>query len=365
MATISSELTKTFIEKSKLKHNDIFDYSLVEYINSKTKVKIKCKEHGEFEQTPNNHLRGQKCPFCNGKSKSNSIEFIKLSKKINNDKYDYSLVEYINSKTKVRIICKEHGEFEQTPNKHLNGQGCAKCKGKFLDKFEFIEKCKRVHGYKYDYSLVDYKNALDKVRIICPNHGSFYQKASNHLIGHGCKVCAGNLKSTNENFSKKANIIHNNRYDYSLVEYKNALSKVIILCKEHGEFEQTPNKHLYGRGCKSCGLKYGVMENDWLDIIGIKKVDRQVKIHKYVVDGLDRINKIVYEFNGDFWHGNPDFFDSNAINNVIGKTFGELYKNTIYKEEYLKKMGYKIVSIWESEYLKLEKDDLINKYKKL
>ena len=350
-------ISRTFIEKSKLKHNGIFDYSLVDYVNSQTKVKIICKEHGVFYQTPNNHLSGQKCPFCRVNRKSNTIEFIEKSKLKHNGIFDYSLVDYVNDKNKVSIICKEHGEFNQSPNNHLKGQGCPKCDKSFkLNISDFIKKSNLKHGNKYDYSLVKYINNITTVSIICNLHGIFNQVARNHLIGYGCKICAGNLKSSTDDFSYKSNIIHNNRYDYSLVDYKNALTKVRIICRQHGEFIQTPNKHLNGRGCQICGLKYGLMENDWLDVIGIEKKDRQVSIGKYVVDGVDKVNNIIYEFNGDFWHGNPNIFESNIVNSVIGKKFGELYRNTIIKEEYLKSMGYKIISIWESEYLKKYKN---------
>jgi len=344
---------RTFIEKANKKQNNIFDYSLVNYKNSRTKVKIICKQHGIFEQTPNNHLSGQKCPYCNGNAKLNTEKFIEKSLKIHNDKYDYSLVNYKNNKTKINIICKKHGKFKQTPNNHLLGQGCPKCDFSFkLNTNDFIERCVKIHNDKYDYSLVEYENSNSVLYIICKIHGVFKQPARNHLSGYGCQICAGNKKSTTEEFIERSNMVHNFRYDYSNTIYSKALSKVKIICKEHGQFEQTPNKHLNGRGCQICGLKYGVMENKWLDEIGIKKCDRQVRIDNYIVDGVDRINNIIYEFNGDFWHGNPNIYDQNSINSVIGRKFGELYNNTLIKEKYLKSKGYDIISIWESEYLK-------------
>ena len=342
---------RTFIEKANKRHNNIFDYSLVIYKNSTTKVKIICKEHGVFYQSPNNHLSGQKCPYCNGNAKLNTEKFIEKSLIKHNNRYDYSLVYYKNNKTKIKIICKEHGQFEQTPNKHLTGQGCPMCDYSVkLNNTDFIKRCTKIHNNIYDYSLTDYKNHKTKVKIICKEHGIFTQAARNHLVGHGCKTCAGNKTLTTDEFIKKSNIVHNFRYDYSNTIYIRSLSKVKIVCREHGEFEQTPNKHLNGRGCQICGLKYGLKENKWLDDIGIKKSDRQVRIGNYIVDGIDRENNIIYEFNGDFWHGNPLVFGKNTINSVIGKTFGELYNNTLDKEEYLRSIGYNIISIWESDY---------------
>ena len=140
--------------------------------------------------TITNHLRGQGCPKCAGTKKSSTKEFIEKARKVHGDKYDYSKVEYINNKTKVCIICPEHGEFWQTPNCHLSGDGCAKCskKHKYTTE-EWIEEAKKVHGNKYDYSKVNYINSQTKVCIICPEHGEFWQKPDRHLLGQGCPIC--------------------------------------------------------------------------------------------------------------------------------------------------------------------------------
>lgn len=115
----------------------------------------------------------------------------------------------------------------------------------------FIEKAKKLHDNKYDYSKAEYVNTNTKVCIICPEHGEFWQTPSNHLQGKGCPKCKGKNKTTEE-FIEKANIIHNNKYDYSKVEYKSNRTKVCIICPEHGEFWQTPHEHLHGCGCPKC-----------------------------------------------------------------------------------------------------------------
>ena len=182
--------TQEFIQKAKQVHGDKYDYSLVEYINGKTKVKIICKEHGVFEQRPNDHLHNIGCSSCGGVAKLTTEEFIEKARKVHGDKYDYSLVEYIKGKTKVKIICPIHGLFEQIPNAHLRGQNCGLCCGKYkLTKEQFIEKAKLVHGNKYDYSLVVYKRNDIKVKIICSKHGVFEQVPSGHLRGRGCPIC--------------------------------------------------------------------------------------------------------------------------------------------------------------------------------
>lgn len=147
------------------------------------------------------------------KRKSND-EFIREAQSIHHNKYDYSKVEYVNNKTKVCIICPKHGEFWQTPSDHLNGKGCPQCAGNIrCDKDTFIEKAKHMHNDRYDYSKVEYVNAHTKVCIICPEHGEFWQIPNNHLNGNGCPLCKNRkigdgLRDTVEDFTKKSNEIH-------------------------------------------------------------------------------------------------------------------------------------------------------------
>jgi hypothetical protein len=257
--TRGKKTTEEFIVEAKAIHGDKYDYSKVEYVNPNTKVCIVCPKHGEFNCTPTNHLRGKGCPVCGHekaakkKIKLTTEEFIRRAKEVHGDKYDYSKVVFTKMGDKVCIVCPEHGEFWQTPTCHLNGQGCPKCGGryKFTTK-EFIEKAKAVHDDKYDYSKVEYVNCNTKVCIICPEHGEFWQKPSNHLSGQGCPKCVGNEQSTTEDFIRRAKAVHGDKYDYSKVEYVNCNAKVCIICPEHGEFWMTPKNHLYGKGCACC-----------------------------------------------------------------------------------------------------------------
>ncbi|MFW6226075.1 MAG: hypothetical protein ACOC3V_03880, partial [bacterium] len=168
-------------------------------------------------------------------------------------------VEYKNMKTKIKIICPQHGIFEQTPDNHLNKiQNCPKCNSDKISnerkkpQEKFIIESNKIHNNKYDYSLVEYKNMKTKIKIICPQHGIFEQKAYNHNIGIGCPTCSKNKKLTNEEFILKSNEIHGGKYNYSLIDYKNAHTKVKIICNTHNIFEQSPQSHLNGRGCPSC-----------------------------------------------------------------------------------------------------------------
>ena len=251
--------TEEFIKKANKKHNGKYDYSKVEYIDSHTKVCIICPEHGEFWQEPANHLSGQNCPKCASievhTNQSNKKEgFIQKAKEIHGDKYDYSKVEYINNHTKVCIICPEHGEFWQKPIHHTQGKGCPYCGGtKKLSTEEFIKRANEIHKEKYDYSKVEYKTTETKVCIICPEHGEFWQTPHAHLAGQNCPKCCGNIKLSTEEFIKRANEIHKEKYDYSKVDYLGADTKVCIICPEHGEFWQTPHNHISGKqGCPEC-----------------------------------------------------------------------------------------------------------------
>ena len=146
--------------------------------------------------------------------KKNNDEFIREAQSIHHNRYDYSKVEYVNNKTKVCIVCPEHGEFWQTPSDHLNGKGCPQCAGNVrCDKATFVEKAKSIHNDRYDYSKVEYVNAHTKVCIICPEHGEFWQTPNNHLNGNGCPLCKNRkigdvLRDTVEDFTKKSDELH-------------------------------------------------------------------------------------------------------------------------------------------------------------
>lgn len=176
----------------------------MDYKNNRTKVKIICPIHGIFEQSPTIHLNARGCPLCGGTKKLTNEEFIKRSSEVHNNKYDYSLVNYINLNTVVDIICKKHGKFKQKPYNHMHHKsGCPLCantiKGKIvkLNNDIFIEKSKKIHGDKYDYSMVNYIGTNKCVKIICKKHGIFNQIPNSHLNGKGCPICKN---SKGENF---------------------------------------------------------------------------------------------------------------------------------------------------------------------
>lgn len=182
--------TEDFIKRSKEVHGDKYDYSKTIFNSYKEKVVIICPNHGEINQTPNNHLYGKKgCKHCSGNQIKTKENIIKEFNLIHGSLYDYSLVEYTGVFNKVEINCVKHGGFKQTPKNHLNGKGCPKCAGKGLSKKEILNNLKEIHGNIYDYSLSEPKKAKDKIKIICKKHGVFKQSLDSHKRGRGCPVC--------------------------------------------------------------------------------------------------------------------------------------------------------------------------------
>ena len=254
--------TNEFIEKSTIVHEGKYDYSKFNYKDNKTKGIILCKEHGYFEQTPSCHIGGSGCNKCvdrGGTQRYDTACFIEKAMKLHgDDTYDYSKVDYRNSLTKIIIICKKHGGFYQIPSSHLQGVGCMRCSGVNKKNTEdFIAISKKIHGDKYDYSKVEYIGCKSKVIIICNTHRDFEQTPDSHLQGNGCNDCANIDRhyartSNTDEFIEKSQLVHGERYDYSKVEYISSVPKVIITCRRHVDFEQSPNCHLQGHGCPFC-----------------------------------------------------------------------------------------------------------------
>jgi Zn finger protein HypA/HybF involved in hydrogenase expression len=265
-----------FIEKASEIHGNKYDYSLVKYRSNNIKVEIICKEHGEFMQVPLSHLCGNGCPVCGAKSgglknSHDKDKFIEKASKIHGEKYDYSLVKYTNNNTKVIIICKEHGEFSQLPNNHLSGQDCPKCKGLNKTISDFIKISNEIHGEKYDYSQVIFGKMEDSVIIVCKKHGKFLQTPNGHINKkNGCPKCKG-LNKTTQDFINESRLIHGNLYDYSKTEYVLAKKPLIIICNKHGDFSQAPTHHLSGQGCPVCKSSKG--EKKVTDILNKMKIN--------------------------------------------------------------------------------------------
>lgn len=333
------------IEQFKKVHDDLYDYSLVNYINNTTKVNIICRKHGIFSQTPHHHKRGGGCPKCTkGKKALTNEEFIKKSKIIHNDKYDYSLVNYERNRDKVKIICKKHGIFEQNAAGHLRGLGCPKCGGKFSNKDKLLKIFKTKHKDRYKYNLDKDKYLYsDYIDIECSKHGKFSQKVMNHLTGSGCQKCGGKIYNFDD-FEKKSNDIHNNKYDYSLSDYKKFNIPVKIICKKHGVFEQKPTNHFSGSGCPICRESKGeikvrkfLIENN-IKFISQKKFIGCVYKNKLPFDFYLIDYNTCIEFNGRQHYEPVDCFGGE-------NEFDEIIKRDNIKREYCKLNNIKLVEI--------------------
>lgn len=196
----------------------------------------------------------------------NTEEFIKAAREIHRDKYDYSKSVFKTVSTPLIIICPEHGEFKQTPTKHLMGRGCRQCgitsRGirHRVTQENFIRRAKELHGDKYDFSKTIYNRAHDPIIVTCPIHGDFNIWPINLMKGNGCYKCnhgaaADRLRLTKDEIIERCNKVHNNFYNYNIdnLEYKNNETKLSIICPIHGPFEQQVNNHLNGQGCPKCG----------------------------------------------------------------------------------------------------------------
>lgn len=216
--------TEEFIERAKNIHGNKYDYSKANYINNKTRLCIICPRHGEFWQTPSQHLGGHGCPKCGEEisPRKTTGTFIEECISLYGDKFLYDKTVYKNRMTPVIITCKIHGDFSVTPTAFLRGCGCSLCK----KQKEFIDEARKRHGDRYDYSKVVYMGSNVPVIISDKDHGTFLQRPYAHLSGTGCSVV--DIKWTYEICKS---IAENYKYLYDFcMENKKCYEK----CKKNG-----------------------------------------------------------------------------------------------------------------------------------
>ena len=297
-------------------------------------------EQGDDIKTLNNNWYKTYTPTTN--------EFIEKARKVHLDTYDYSNVDYKNSYTKIRIICKKHGEFLQTPNDHTSKKkGCPICViNHTLSKEEFIEKSTKKHGNKYDYSKVNYINTKIPVIIICKDHGEFLQRPSNHYSNSGCKKCSNKYNYLSNEFIIKAKEIHGNKYDYSKVNYINTNTKIIIICKKHGEFLQLPRNHIINRGCSKCfhkteGKLYDTIKQIYPSLISQFKQDWCKNINHLPFDFCIPEDKIIIELDGAQHF--RQVWNWKSVENQL--------ENDKYKEKCANQNGYSMIRLLQEDVL--------------
>lgn len=374
--------TEEFLEKLNKIHGNKYITDKVVYVNNKTKVTLICPVHGEFSATPHNLLKGRGCPECaktkrvetwrktNNKPKKETVkkpektkydrglEFEKKAIEIHKGKYIYHPDEYINSTTKTRITCPEHGDFYQTPGNHLHGKGCPICaniarkNGRLRQREDVIADFRKVHGNKYDYSKFEYVDAHTPSIIICPIHGEFKQTSNDHLTGRGCPSCAGCKKVTIEDFKNRCDALYDSFYDYSLIEdFDNIKAKVTIICPKHGKFETTVGNHLAGHACPSCSNNNSNAENELFEHL-MTMNDRVVKHNREILGGKELdiyipSENLAIEYCGLLWHSEKyrpnKFYHFNKLNAC-------------------NKQGIKLITIFEDEWLS-KKEIVLEKLK--
>jgi len=355
-----------FILKASKIHSNKYDYSLVNYINATSKVIIICNKHGEFQQSPKNHIAlKQGCPRCARNQKLTTSDFIQRARNIHSNKYDYTKSEYIKRSSKITIICPIHGEFQQRAGDHLNGSGCKKCSlissaaEQALSTTEFIEKARKVHGKKYGYNAVDYTSNKCKVIINCDVHGYYEQQAGNHLAGMGCPKCAkDSLTITNDEFINRSSLVHANKYDYTRSKYVNSYSKVTIICPKHGSFEQRADLHLSGMGCSKCQSSISSYHKEIYEFVQnncqyeIINNYRGKDVGDYEIDIWIPEIKFGIEIHGVYFHSAND-----------DKNDKRLFKYHKAKADFADALGYKLIQIYDNEDTCIWKSVILNNLK--
>lgn len=296
--------SEIFIERSKQRYGeDAFDYKSIEYKNNKTHVKLKCNKcYYEFSTRPDIHLNRCKigCLKCTGKLQSNTSDFIKRSKLIHKDLYDYSNAKYENNSSLINIKCNRCNE-------------------------------------------------------------TFKQRAIDHISGHGCAYCGNAVVLTTKEFINRSKKIFKDKFDYSKTIYINSKTIVTLICKKHNfEFIINPMSHIYRKqDCIHC-THHGISKKqiEWLKYLMNKNNiyiqhalnDGELKIGKYKADGYCETNNTVYEFLGCVWHHCKKCFGHEPINKLNKKTMKEIHDYDKERENYIKSQGYNLVTIWEHEW---------------
>jgi len=378
------------IEECKIVHSNKYDYTKTlqfeGYKNNRTKIPITCRKHGDFTQSVKDHKKGKEgCKHCRTqksreKQALTTQEFINRARKIHDNTYNYEFVVYINNNTPVTIECHKHGPFLQLPKNHINEKaGCDKCSREISGKkrtkstINFITQAQKIHGDLYNYSLVNYKNAGTKVTIICNIHGKFEITPRLHTGSNrkqGCQKC-GIISSiiartkTLEQFIVEATDLHESRYNYEFVVYKNNKTPVYIECDEHGPFKQSPECHLRGQGCplhfdsKGETKVANVLRKNGIHFTQNKSLPGLCYKKPLRIDFYWEINqeKFAIEFDGRQHFESSDFFGGD-------KTLKETQKRDTIKNNYCIKNGIKLLRISYKEFYQIKEivDDFLQGY---
>lgn len=258
--------------------------------------------------------------------------------------YDCSRVKYVNAKVPVILGCPKHSWFSRDGSKGFECQKCAKervADSQRMTLEEFIKRARIVHGYKYDYSFVEYETARQYVKIRCTVHDHIFEQAPHtHLNGKGCALCrndklAKERSADNEHFIKRSIAQHGDKFTFDKLHYVNAKTKVVLGCKVegHGEFPTIPSNHWLGSGCPLCSesgfscqrpAQLYVFQHDNMTKIGISnsQVEKRLKCLRKETGNKFEIVKVF---------SNEDGLLINNTETQLLYDLRELYKQPDYK----------------------------------
>lgn len=239
-----------------------------------------------------------------------------------------------------------------------------------LTREKVIAKANLVHNNKYTYDKLVWVHTRVKCIITCPIHGDFVQLMNSHFNGHGCAACGYDKNSSQkrrlrECFLTECRHVHGNTYNYDDVEYKGNKHNIVIICSEHGKFSKIPHVHLRGSGCPKCSKKgWSKIAIEWLSYRALQdgvyiehagnEGERVLRIQgdkSIRVDGFCQLTNTVYEFHGSYWHGDPAIYtDPTFVNPTSKRSMGELYKETMHRDDMIRRSGYCLITIWETEW---------------
>lgn len=295
---------------------------------------------------------------------NNTSYFVQKAISIHNDRYDYSKTIYTHSHKPVTIICRIHGEFSQIASYHLQGSGCKSCQymekennyRHFKTQSDLESFLKNKTNNKITIDKIDKLTFRAKVKLTCQLHGNF--TSSINSIVHSkfiCRSCASNHVAkttvrTTDQFIQECKEVHGEIYDYSQTIYEHAHKRATFICRKHGEFQQFVGAHLTGSGCPKCRRRISNASQEWLSSFNNQNIISEKYICGKFVDGYDPLTNTIYEFYGDYWHGNPKTYQGKLFNKRTKCTMNELYQKTIARSVLLKAKGYNLIEIWESDW---------------
>lgn len=371
------------LRKCYMIHGIKFDYSQIgeEHIQGwNSHIPLKCNIcRYKWSPTINDHINSKSgCPDCAGQVPWDLQRFTCRARQLHGAKYDYSqIAEYhFNGKdSKVLIKCNDCGtSWKVSIQSHINCRsGCPECAGVIpWELNSFIERGRQIHDDKYDYSQIgsqDVINCKSRILIICKCGCKWKPRIKDHINKKsGCPKCAGHIAWVPSAFIVRAKQIHGEKYDYSNLNeghFNGNRSHVPIRCISCNEvWTPTIDSHIHGkRGCPNCCFKNGFSQAaiSWLQSmekhygIDIQYATKggEFRIQApsgryYKVDGYHKSTNTIFEYYGSYWHGHSKLYDANAFNKSAGKTFGELFQNTIDRENYLMLLGYNLIVQWET-----------------